>query len=581
MNPLLSVLVQLGIIDASTADRLNAQLTPEQARTYAEAQLSTAFTGGLQGQYERVLQFVARQPQATQAQWDGFWQQENAALWASVGPTMTQLASDGAIVATLASGNPDNWQTVNQKVVDWTRDYYATSNEYGSIPNLNQTARQEVGDAVIAWNRGELSSRLGLPSLALELQPTFGERRAQVIAVTEYTRIVTQTKIVEAEADEFIEYYRWMTAADEIVCPQCGPLHGTIVSKSKSGGFVQPGGGAIGFPPRHPNCRCDIAFETALTKDVPLRDSFKYQPPKPKDGKPTKTAEPKAVAPVALPMLTAPDVRDAMIKQSVNDTAEAARLRAEADAIIEKAKPLQEKASSLSAEVMKVLRTGADVPEDLQRRKNEAYAVLSKEWDVVEQKREAARNLQRQITEKARKMLYVDSPAKTTIDVKSRVAADVRDKWNASVSEFNKLVGSNVIGEDVIPVKSKRGRANFNLGTQTVNVSPTGDDVPVLIHEFGHWLEFKSKDVHDSALAFYDRRTAGETPKWLGKGYGHKEVTRKDKFLHPYIGKDYGRIATEVVSMGLEYMYRDPLKLATDDPDYFDFMFNLLRGNNG
>lgn len=292
MNPLLSVLVQLGIIDAATADRLNAQLTPEQARTYAETQLTTAFTGGLQGQYERVLQFVARNPQATQAQWDAFWQQENAALWASVEPTMLQLASDGAIVATLATGNPENWQAVNQKVIDWTRTYYAQGEDFGSMLQLNQTARQQVADAVIAWNQGGLSSQLGLPSLALELQPTFGRARAETIAITEYTRIGTQTKIFEAEADEDIDGYQYLSAADDLVCSRCGPVHGMVIPKGATG-FIHPTLGNVGFPPLHGRCRCDVAFTTIHTKTVPLRDSYKFSGPLPDPNAPKKEPKPK------------------------------------------------------------------------------------------------------------------------------------------------------------------------------------------------------------------------------------------------------------------------------------------------
>ena len=290
MNPLLSVLVQLGIIDAATADRLNAQFDPDQARAYAEQQLTTAFTGGLQGQYERVMQFIARNPTATQAQWDGFWTQEHAALWASVGPTMTQLASDGAIVSMLTSGNPDQWQHVNQRVIDWTRTYYAQGEEFGSMLQLNRTARQDVADAVIAWQRGELSSQLGLPSLALELQPTFGQSRAETIAITEYTRIGTQTKIFEAEADEDIDGYQYLTAADDLVCSRCGPVHGLTIPKGASG-FVHPTLGNVGFPPLHGRCRCDVAFTTIHTKTVPLRDSYKFSGPLPDPNAPKK--EPK------------------------------------------------------------------------------------------------------------------------------------------------------------------------------------------------------------------------------------------------------------------------------------------------
>ena len=60
-------------------------------------------------------------------------------------------------------------------------------------------------------------------------------------------------------------------------------------------------------------------------------------------------------------------------------------------------------------------------------------------------------------------------------------------------------------------------------------------------------------------------------------------MTKPDKFIDPYMGKQYKKAdgsyyATEVVSMGLEYMHSAPATLAMKDPEYFDFIFNLARG---
>jgi len=48
---------------------------------------------------------------------------------------------------------------------------------------------------------------------------------------------------------------RWLTAADERVCPICAPLDNTIVNLNA---FFPNG---IKLPPAHPQCRCAIAFE--------------------------------------------------------------------------------------------------------------------------------------------------------------------------------------------------------------------------------------------------------------------------------------------------------------------------------
>jgi hypothetical protein len=77
-------------------------------------------------------------------------------------------------------------------------------------------------------------------------------------------------------------------------------------------------------------------------------------------------------------------------------------------------------------------------------------------------------------------------------------------------------------------------------------------------------------------------RTYGEKPRRLddihpGHGYDKSEVTREDKFLNAYIGKDYGdKISSEVVSMGFEYLFRKPAEFYERDPDHFMFTMGLI-----
>ena len=86
-----------------------------------------------------------------------------------------------------------------------------------------------------------------------------------------------------------------------------------------------------------------------------------------------------------------------------------------------------------------------------------------------------------------------------------------------------------------------------------------------------------------SALAFYDRRTEGYPLISLNEAtesnrYGVNEMTRLDKFLRPYMGKEYpDRGGTEIITMGVEMLYNDPQKLAKGDPDYFDFLLQTLQ----
>ena len=95
------------------------------------------------------------------------------------------------------------------------------------------------------------------------------------------------------------------------------------------------------------------------------------------------------------------------------------------------------------------------------------------------------------------------------------------------------------------------------------------------IHELGHRYERVVPGILDEEKAFYEKRTKGEDLEWLGRGYAKHEKTRKDDFIHPYMGKDYGGSAFELVSMGFEDAYTNPLELMKD-PDMQEWILGML-----
>lgn len=179
---------------------------------------------------------------------------------------------------------------------------------------------------------------------------------------------------------------------------------------------------------------------------------------------------------------------------------------------------------------------------------------------------------------KARAVLYQDAPA--TFTVRNR---KLEPTWQLGIEEFRRMVGAGWIDDQKVILKKIKGRANYGL-KDDVNVTAFSDPA-VIVHELGHWLEDKNKEIFDAVSEFLARRTAGEQPVQLSqfqRGYGRGEVTKPDDFMSPYMGKIYNRrngerYASEIVSMGLQYFYEQPVEFARRDPDYFDFIYNLLR----
>lgn len=117
----------------------------------------------------------------------------------------------------------------------------------------------------------------------------------------------------------------------------------------------------------------------------------------------------------------------------------------------------------------------------------------------------------------------------------------------------------------------------------------------VVVHEYGHALEHQFPEIGAASRAFVGHRTAGETPMLFSNVSPDVEwakdddMGRKDDFekafgpLSPdnlaplYVGKIYDN-ATEVLSMGLELMYENPLHFLKEDPEYFYFVVGIMTG---
>ncbi len=281
MNPLLAALVQAGVITQAEAERVNRSFDPDAARAWAETRLATATQGGLSSQQERLLSLVQRangQPSAEAVA--AFWREEDDRLWAELRPAWREIVAENATAMAVRLGADDAmWNAINERMLSWVDEDYVSADaaHVGSIPGLNLTSRTQFGQAFTQWQRGELeigTTAQGLPQLTQALEPVFGPARAEVIAVTETTRVIVESQRAASEADPAITHYRFLSAADEIVCPICGPNHGAVIEK-RSAGFTTAAGRM--FPPLHPRCRCQILEETDQTRSQPLPPEERYE----------------------------------------------------------------------------------------------------------------------------------------------------------------------------------------------------------------------------------------------------------------------------------------------------------------
>lgn len=363
----------------------------------------------------------------------------------------------------------------------------------------------------------------------------------------------------------------WTTAGTNRVCPRCLALKDTVVGHTDESGVT--------LPPLHPRCRCAIMYREI---EAPVAE------------KPKKTFEEKVAA-----------QRQKLESQRANGATAA-----------EMEKTIQAAGKLVLSEARKTkiydLPAGEriDVPQvqktfqNFQRRIYNLPATTAAE--IAE--RQELMAIYRQITNELSEI--ETAIAEETVKVQrgraeqlKQILSQVRDmgakkeqlktQFGTSKSPTRKVleealnfypsdwVEASVKRGKLKPQQPKSGRAYYDDINQTITVMPKdARRVETAIHEFGHRMEKAVKDMLSSETAFYGRRTAGEKIERLrdltgNNGYDLREVTRKDKFIDFYMGKDYHGYCYELISMGFQLAYTDPEALWKDE-DMAKWIYGLL-----
>ena len=137
-----------------------------------------------------------------------------------------------------------------------------------------------------------------------------------------------------------------------------------------------------------------------------------------------------------------------------------------------------------------------------------------------------------------------------------------------------------------VNIEENRKRANYSEHLNQINAGPYVETQTIL-HEWGHGIESNNPSLAYRAQEFLEKRTKGEKEKRLKALFPHldykdDEITTPDKFINAYVGKRYrsgGRTyATEVTSMGVENLYKNPRSFFRADPEHFYFTLGQLAG---
>jgi len=215
------------------------------AKDRAERRLYKLLRTRLGEQLDEVMRLLGDPPDLSKLD-VAFWASAQGRMIADLRPQIERMAQEA--IATTSATVPILWDeaVIAAEAVDWARIHAGELIEdltrhtrdllQRVIPEFIETPGMTVGD------------------LRRELEPAFGEVRAERIATTEVTRAFAEgTQIIQQQlATGGVQMEQvWHTSMDDKVCDLCGPLDGQPESL-----WAEKSPGTDGPPPRHVNCRC-------------------------------------------------------------------------------------------------------------------------------------------------------------------------------------------------------------------------------------------------------------------------------------------------------------------------------------
>lgn len=250
---------------------------------------------------------------------------------------------------------------------------------------------------------------------------------------------------------------------------------------------------------------------------------------------------------------------------------------------------LQVRASELALQMASMEKTPPAAPDALAQHE-EKLIRLADRHAVALERHLAARKKAAAI---AHNRIKVKEPA--TLTVKVGKSPGIKKSVTAALEFLEKVTQAHE-GEKPLVAKTRkiqsRAKHHYEHGISTIHLADS-DGARTAVHELGHAIEVQMPGALAAARDFLAHRVKGQTLKQLKKlfpkrGFRLGEFGRDDdfgRFWGPgsveawYVGKSYGHQATEIISMGLEALYIDPVGFATKDPEYCKFILGILDGS--
>lgn len=475
-----------------------------------------------------------------------------------------------------------NWSMVDQNVINHLRNGNDFTNPYFDIVTqaISNGNRNWLRDEYSSFVLGEKNLKEAYDRLRLNLT---GPQRANLIVRTEMTSVWANAQ-QEAYRSAGTIRNAWETRNDgPKVCPICQPLNQLEAIIGQPFGNTR-----ITKPPAHLACRCWCSPVPMTDEEIEELINGKRKVPETISkikvkGKvitpPTMPDKPKTTQEFLSSLQKIEDSRDKLYDDLVKEEAKEVKLLRKLAKERDKNRKIWEK------------NTDTEVSETYTKYQ-ESVKEYEKQVTKVSKISNDRFNIDNVVRQKQRELLYSDYPSNNKVKYLDS-SLKGNQSFEKGMEEFNKLVPDYLLKNKQVefdlntnyPFTKNIGidRSWFSPNDNVVYFNPNVD-VGAVIHELSHYLDWDNQKVRSMVSTYLSSRTIGEQAVTLdslypGRGFAPHEMTKKDRFSDAYMGKEYSTskgTVTEITSMGLERIWRNPLKFIKEDPDYFEFIVSKV-----
>jgi hypothetical protein len=130
-------------------------------------------------------------------------------------------------------------------------------------------------------------------------------------------------------------------------------------------------------------------------------------------------------------------------------------------------------------------------------------------------------------------------------------------------------------------IQGKEERGSYNPNTNTIDIGNRSGVDGTVAHEMGHFLEDNNQVIKNECQQFFNQITLGGTDELLSEAlkdsrYGEERYRTTNISMPEYATKIMSD-GTELFSVGMEELYKNPVRFSQDYPEYFNFIVSLIK----